>query len=90
MARRPSVWFREQTGQFYTTVDGKQVPLGSDRAEADKLFHRLLGGTGLPEPCTVTFAEVADEYLTECEQTKAERTGRDLLALHGWECQPLG
>jgi hypothetical protein len=52
MARKPSLWFREQGRHFYTTVRGVQHKLSKDKPEAERLFHALLAS--LPdEPTTV-------------------------------------
>jgi hypothetical protein len=42
MARKPSVWFREQDGWYYTTVAGKQIKLSQVKDEAETEFHSLL------------------------------------------------
>jgi hypothetical protein len=44
MARKPSVWFREQTGWYTTTIGGEQVKLSKDKKEAETAFHELLAG----------------------------------------------
>ena len=41
MARKPSVWFREQDGFYYTTFRGEQTKLSRDKDEAERLFHGL-------------------------------------------------
>ena len=47
MARIPKPWFREQTRSWYVKIDGVQHPLGRDKKEADRQFHRLMAGEGL-------------------------------------------
>lgn len=42
MPRKPSIWFREQTGWYMTTHRGEQVKLSRDKKEAEKAFHSLL------------------------------------------------
>ncbi|MBX9581286.1 MAG: site-specific integrase [Gemmataceae bacterium] len=75
MPRKPSVWFREQDGFYYTTVRGQQTKLSRDKAEADRAFHRLMADAPEPVPAnSVTFRRVADTYLAVTKQTKAENT----------------
>ena len=42
MARAPSVWFREHDRNFYTTLGGRKIKLGTDKKEADRRFHALM------------------------------------------------
>lgn len=44
--RRPEPWFREQTGTWYVTLGGRQVPLGRDEAAAYDEFYRLMAARG--------------------------------------------
>jgi integrase len=41
MARKPSVWFREQDEWYYTTFKGQQTKLSRDEHEAERMFHEL-------------------------------------------------
>lgn len=41
-AGKPSVWFREQDGWYYSTVAGKQIKLSQDKDQAEIEFHALL------------------------------------------------
>jgi site-specific recombinase XerD len=40
MGRRSTIWPRKGRG-WYTTFRGRQIPLGRDKAEAEREFHRL-------------------------------------------------
>ena len=42
MARKPKPWYRKQTKTWFVTLNGKQINLGEDKKEAEKLFHKLL------------------------------------------------
>ena len=50
MARIPKPWFRDQTQSWYVKIGGVQHPLGKDKKEADKAYHRLMAGEGLAQP----------------------------------------
>jgi hypothetical protein len=41
MARKPTVWFREQTGSQYTTLNGKKICLTKGKKAAEKALHTL-------------------------------------------------
>lgn len=79
MARTPTIWFREATGWYMTTVRGRQVKLSPDKAEATRTFHTLMAS--LPdEPAEQkaairpTFRKVADLFLDEGKRTKEPGT----------------
>lgn len=49
MARRgprPKPWFRDQTESWYVTINGDQVPLGTDEGAAYEEFYRLMAARG--------------------------------------------
>lgn len=76
MPRKPSVWFREQDGWYYTTFRGEQVKLSKDKGEADRAFHTLHSQEPTDEPkgFRPSFRKLADLYLTFTQQTKSART----------------
>lgn len=77
MARKPSLWFREQTGWYMTTLRGKQVKLSQDKKEAERAFHALLSQEETPEEVgsfRPTFRKLADLFLQEAARTKATGT----------------
>lgn len=80
MARKPSLWFRKQTGCYYTTLNGKKVRLGTDKKEAQKAFHALMAQSE-PEPVTVrmSFRKLADLYLAYTKAAKDEKTFKHQL-----------
>ncbi|QEL14730.1 tyrosine-type recombinase/integrase [Limnoglobus roseus] len=77
MARKPSIWFREQTGWYMTTYRGEQIKLSTDKKEAEKAFHTLLASeepqeeTGGLRP---SFHKLADLFLQEAARTKEPET----------------
>jgi integrase len=42
MPRRPEPWYREQVGEYYVTIRGKQHRLGPDKDKAYDKFHELM------------------------------------------------
>jgi len=38
----PQPWFREATASWYICIGGRQVPLGKDKDEAFRHYHRLM------------------------------------------------
>jgi integrase len=74
--RKPSVWFREQDGWYYTTIRGEQVKLSKDAREAERAFHALLAQEPNEEPkgFRPSFRKLADLYLSFTKQTKSPKT----------------
>jgi integrase len=74
--RKPTVWFREQDGWYYTTFKGVQTKLSKDPREAETAFHALLGQEPDDEPKAYrpSLRKLADLYLTYTERAKSERT----------------
>ena len=75
MPRTPKPWFRKQNATWYIRKDGKQIPLGKDKAEAHRKFHELMSGK--PEPVTNSHEsayELACKFLVWCRKHRAERT----------------
>ncbi|WP_202617433.1 tyrosine-type recombinase/integrase [Roseimaritima sediminicola] len=74
MGRPPKVWCRKQTGTFYCTIDGRRIPLGKDRAAADKKFHELMARPiDAAAQCT-TLYDLCQLYLDWVEDNRAPRT----------------
>ena len=40
--RQPKLFYRKQTATFYVQVDGQQINLGPDEAEAYRQWHLLM------------------------------------------------
>lgn len=76
MARTAKLWFWEARGIYCVYVRGKKHLLGSDKTEATRLFHELMGR---PENKPVeidanSVAKVLDDFYESAKQTVAPRT----------------
>jgi integrase len=72
MARNPDLWFRKQTGYWYTTIDGEQIKLSKDKTEARRMLYELLAGKAEKAQTILPgFRKIADLYLEYCQQTQA-------------------
>jgi integrase len=69
--RKP--FYKASHGAWYVTVNGKQVRLGTDQAEAEKEYHRLLAADA-PVTTRTTVAQLIDKFLGWAEANKAPRT----------------
>ena len=75
MARKPTVWFREEDDWFYTTRHGKQVKLSQDKAEARKASHTLMATEEVADKGRrPTVARPADEFLEHSKGENEEKT----------------
>ena len=64
--RIPKPWLRKQTGSWYVKIGGVQHPLGKDRKEADKAYHRLMAGEGLALPARkLPLAGLIEHFLAD-------------------------
>ena len=64
MRKKSAVWFREQTGYYYTAIRRKQIRLPKDKAEADRMCHALMAQERPAEKAAAgtspTFRKLAD------------------------------
>lgn len=79
MARESSIWFRESTGWWMTTVNGNQVKLSTDKKEAQKAFHALMAGPieeaeNTAPSARPSFKKIANQYLGYTDKTQAANT----------------
>jgi integrase len=73
MSRPSSLWQRSQNGFWYTKLNGKQVKLSPDKAEARKLLHKLLAADDQPAQGTgVACRRLLDTYLAKTAADKSE------------------
>jgi integrase len=79
MAKRPKMWQRGQTGGWYVTIQGQQIPLGKEKDEAEAEYQRLLGAGGFADVQRVD--DVLDLYLDWVEVNRAPATYKDHRAL---------
>ncbi|MEO1523929.1 MAG: tyrosine-type recombinase/integrase [Planctomycetota bacterium] len=74
MGRPPKVWCRKQTGTYYCTIDGKRIPLGKDKAAADKKFHELMARPMDAAAQCVTLYNLCQLYLDWVEANRSPGT----------------
>ncbi|MHC5544055.1 hypothetical protein ACYOEI_37995, partial [Singulisphaera rosea] len=73
--RVPKPWFREQTQSWYVKIDGVQHPLGKDKKEADKKFHRLMASEGLSRPMKgLSLAGLVEQFLADSANDVTPKT----------------
>lgn len=76
MPQYPKPFHRPARGLWYVQLDGKQLNLGSDRDEAFRRYHELMG-RARDAPRVVagdTILAILDEFLGWCQAHKAGRT----------------
>jgi integrase len=67
MPRPPKLWRRKGRPGWWTTIAGRQIPLGEDRGAAEREFHRLRGSGRLVQPGRATIRDLVDQYLSWAE-----------------------
>lgn len=72
MGRKSTPWLRKQTKCWYVSIDGKQVNLGKDKAEAFKAFHRLMASEKPSSGCLAV--ELLDRFLVWCKGNREAGT----------------
>lgn len=78
MPRRAGIWQRKGRPWWYTTIGQEQIRLSVDRAEAERMFHRLMAKKGEDAldpnpPDAVLFRRLAEDYLHATRGDKVER-----------------
>jgi integrase len=66
-------FFRAQTQSWYYKDGNKFVPLGKDKAEAEREWHRRMAGQAEVTP-TTTVGVILDKFLAWCGKNKAPAT----------------
>lgn len=78
MPRPNKVWKRKGTDWYYAKVGGKKVRLATDRAEAERLMHRLLAEEKPAEAVNAavfpTFRKLADDFLARSQRDNQPNT----------------
>jgi hypothetical protein len=81
MPHFPKPFFRPKKNRWYVQLDGKQVNLGPDEAEAFRRYHKIMADRGEKPPVVVTTADadpplvaVFDEFLSWCLTHREKRT----------------
>jgi integrase len=72
--RVPKPWLRKQTGTWYVQIDGVQHPLGKDKKEADKKYHRLMAGEGLARPREDSLPALIEHFLADAARSVTPKT----------------
>jgi hypothetical protein len=75
MARPNSIWWWEQKGEYAVTIEKKRHRLGTDRKEADRQMHELLGKRPEEKVAPQSAAGVMDTFLDEATFKSAETKG---------------
>jgi integrase len=77
MARKSKPWWREERGQWFVQHNGRQVPLGPDKVEAEKKWHTLMALAGKDTAGDENpFKIIADERLEWVRRHKKAKTYR--------------
>jgi integrase len=71
--RIPKPFFRKQTQSFYLQLNGKQINLGKDKAQAMTKYHEIMAGKQEPLP-DITAAALLDMFLGWCKASREPRT----------------
>lgn len=75
MARRPKPWYRRALKRWYVQIQGTQICLGPDKAEAFQKFHELMAD---PQEVTVpvsnSIAEIFELFLGWTKTNRAPRS----------------
>jgi hypothetical protein len=77
MARIPKPWWREDRQSWFVTISGERYNLGSDKTEAFRKFHELMGAkpdAPKQEPDQLATVEVFDKFLAWSQKHNAPRT----------------
>jgi len=73
--RVPQPWFRKSTRSWYVQMDGRQVPLGRDKEEAQRKYHSLMAGRRNGQSIK-RVDELLDEYLEHVNRNQKPGTYR--------------
>lgn len=71
MGRPSKIWTRKGRG-FFTTLHGRQIPLGTDLKKAKQRFKQLLASSTPILPGQFSVAQLVGLFLTECDRRIAK------------------
>lgn len=74
MPRFPKPWFRAARGAWFVQLDGKQVCLGPDQAEAMRRYHALMAAPKRKQVASDSVLAVVDDFLEWTRENRAPRT----------------
>jgi site-specific recombinase XerD len=72
MARKSKIWYRKANKTYYTTINGKQHLLSTDKKEAEDKFHELMLGRKTVSNGTVV--AILDQFLEWTEKRRKPGT----------------
>ncbi len=72
--RQPKPFFRKFTGTWYVKLGGRQINLGSEKADAFQEYHELMAGRGRAIVSFVRVAQLLDAYLEWLLEHRAKGT----------------
>ncbi len=76
MSRTPKPWWRKERRSWFVMLDGRQVNLGPDRAEAFRRFHQLMSQPRPKQVARECVLGVIDGYLDWCSKHRSDDTYR--------------
>lgn len=79
MGRRGHIWKRGENGQWYMTEGGQQVPLGWDKDEAEREFHRRKADGKRLKETGLTLAGLADLFREFYEREREPHTAESAV-----------
>ena len=74
MSRESKPFFREQTKSWYCSINGKQIPLGKNKADALAKFYELMGRKADLQTDSSTVYDLTQTYLDWCQKNKKPST----------------
>jgi integrase len=91
MSKPSSLWFRKQTGFWYTTIQGVQHKLSHDKVEARKMLHKLLADDKPPPGRSgISLRKLCDNYLVRTREQKEEHSHKVQLSNLKVFCETFG
>lgn len=74
MPRQPKPWFRKSRKSWFVTIGGVQHNLGTNKKEAQQLFHQLMRQPQRHKVSPESIAAIADAFLDWTFRNRAEAT----------------
>jgi len=73
--RQAKPWYRKSTKTWYVQLDGRQVPLGKDKEDANRKYHQLMSGRRGSQTIH-RVDELLDEFLEHVNRNQAKGSYR--------------
>lgn len=74
MARPSKPYYRKQTGSWYCSIEGRQIPLGKDREVALEKFYQLMADKSQVKDRQTTLYQLSQVYLDWVEINRKPNT----------------